>query len=158
MLTHKIIGAHSVRTRVLRAAAEIQNALRDTEGAASLVVDRVKRRFLAQVDPTGRAWLPLSPETKARRARSRIGPGKGILYHSGQMYESIQRIRSGGYALSTGFGFRVGVSGDQAKKARVHQYGAGRVPQRKFLGVNDLDVRSVTAYLKRKVHADLRDV
>ncbi len=87
-------------------------------GIATELEARVEARFEAQVDPNGRAWAPLKPETLDRKKR------KGaILYDSGDMQGSLTSAAGEAWA-EVGFG--------QAY-ATYHEWGTRHMPRRGLL-------------------------
>ena len=119
-----------------------------------LLLKRTLKRFDDEVDPDGRRWTPLAHETLMRRRRNPSARGTKILNATGKMRASIKRLLGdphGAFAVATGAGFRIGVADPlQADKARVHQNGTPRVPQRRFLGIGKTDITAVDGLLRRR--------
>ena len=93
-------------------------------------------RFRSERDPTGRAWAPLSPEWRARKAR--LKRATGILKSTGQLSREIVAQLAGDMVAI----------GTNRPHARVHQFGleaAGRptIPARPFLGISADDQRDI---------------
>lgn len=127
----------------------------------SLLLRRVKERFITKTDHTGRPWAPLKESTLERRARF-MRSGKfqptafgiahhGILVLTGGLADSVKISRPGsvlGFSTSTGVGFRLGTN---HPAARLHQFGnaAKNTPARPFLSMGLRDSFSVERLLLR---------
>lgn len=109
----------------------VQTEITDAVGAT--VLDRIRKRFLAQTDPDGKAWIP----SFAAIRRQDEGRGGGTLFDTGALFHSIQFARKS----ST-----VGEISTDVPYARKHQFGEG-VIQREFMGVNrdDADAAAIIA-------------
>jgi phage gpG-like protein len=121
-----------------------------------LLLERTRGRFeisgqTAQKDPSGRRWKPRSPETRS----TGFSP---ILVRSGTLRDAITIVRSNlrsevATSSPTGAGARIGVpvTSKAAEYARAHQFGTRNsgvnrsvtIPQRRFLGVGDGEVKAV---------------
>lgn len=152
MSKQHVLGAQKLRRRIETIREGVPELL-SQDGLGRLLVDRMKARFIAEVDPSGKPWAKLSPRTKA---------GKGILRKTGTLYNAIDIIRGNptGFATATGAGFRIGLKPasnpgdgkDVSFYGRIQQNGiSGRLPARRFLGVGPSDVKSVDSYLRRKL-------
>ena len=118
-----------------------------------LLLRRTLDRFDREIDPDYVPWEPLADSTLARRRRDGVKSTKK-LNRTGAMRGAIKRIRGAAAGLlvtNTGAGARIGVADPaQTKKAAAQQYGTRFIPQRKFLGIGSLDVKSVDSLLRRK--------
>lgn len=124
-----------------------------TQEIGELLLARTLRRFDQEVDPDGVKWVALSPVTVVIKRRLGYG-GKGKLKRTENLRKSIQLLRgsvSGSVFTNTGAGVRIGIpDGKQADIGRVQNYGDGRIPARRFLGIGALDVKSVDSFLRRR--------
>ncbi|AWX15226.1 phage virion morphogenesis protein [Mergibacter septicus] len=109
-----------------------------------------QERFKQEVDPEGKKWQALSPQTKAQKAKRR---------------KSTKILRQDGYLsdkLAYNYDEHSVEFGSDAKYARLHQFGGktgkGKkvtIPQRRWLGVSQQDkqilLRKATALLQRQI-------
>ena len=127
----------------------------------SLLLKRVKERFITKTDHRGRTWAPLKQSTLERRARfmrsSKFQPTafgiahRGILVLTGGLAASVSVNRPGSalrFSTSTGVGFRIGTN---HPAAALHQFGnsAKNTPARPFLSMGLRDSFSVERLLLR---------
>ena len=128
MLEVQVIGLDALRARLdkLQDALDPEDILDEAE---ALLLNRIRQRFMDQVDPDGNKWQPLNPKY-AKKKMARWGGG-GILFASGAMFHSIQAFVSGPNERS--------IATDDPK-ARFHQFGTVRMPRRMFLGFSDEDL------------------
>lgn len=128
MLEVRVIGLAELRKKLdkLEKALDAEDILDEAE---ALFLNRTRARFMAQVDPDGDPWTPLSPKY-AKRKLAKWGAG-GILFASGSMFHSIQAFESGPNERS--------IATDDPK-AHFHQYGTSKMPRRVFLGFGDEDL------------------
>lgn len=132
----------------LRMLAKFENTdsmeRRVTAAASGLLLDRNRKRFLAETNPEGQKWKP----SKAGLARRAMGD-TGTLFDTGRLFHSIA-ARAG-----AGTGVFVGTSG--VPYARKHQEGAG-VVKRVFLGVGGSDLedvrRTVVAVIEDEINSE----
>jgi phage virion morphogenesis protein len=96
------------------------------EGAAVLF-NRMRERFLRQVDPDGVPW----PPSKAAAKRKASGRGGGTLFASGRLWESLQLYADGPLSRAIGTDVPYG---------KFHQYGTIHLPRRQFLGFGADDI------------------
>jgi hypothetical protein len=90
--------------------------------AAAVLYNRMRTRFLQQVDPAGIPWLPAFAAKKTGR-NTLFKTGK--LFHSLQLYADSPDSRAIGSNVTSSKGFPYGMA---------HQYGWGKLPPRVFLG------------------------
>lgn len=123
------------------------NADKAAEGAATILLDRTRKRFLAQKDPDGVKW-PVSKAARIRMAgdytwgHGKKWTGTGTLFASGTLFHSIRMKRRGEAKYS------VYVDLNQAPYAVYHQYGKGQV-QRRILGIGSQDMPVILKYLTK---------
>lgn len=104
----------------------IDEAIRESvTESMSLLLNRTRTRFLAQVDPSGAHWEP----SYAAFLRSFNGRGGGTLFDTGNLFHSIQL-----YSVSP----TEGAIGTDVPYAKYHQYGIGQA-KREFLGFSEDD-------------------
>jgi phage gpG-like protein len=111
------------------------------EGAA-LLLARIRARFLDEVDPEGRPWVP----SFAARIRAARGRGGGTLFDTGRLFHSLQ-------VFTNGPGNRT--LGTDVPYAAKHNFGLGQV-KRTFLGINDDDVAVVTQSIIHRVNKAMK--
>lgn len=105
------------------------------EGGAVLF-NRVRTRFLDEIDPTGVKW----PRSRAAIRRERLGRGGGTLFATGRMFRGLQLYADS--PTSRAIGVNV-TSKTGFPYPMVHQFGLG-FPQRQFLGFGDEDVNMMS--------------
>lgn len=105
--------------------------------AVALLLSRIRRRFLQQIDPDGVPWQP----SLASIIRQKTGRGGGTLFDSGTLFHSIQE-----YA-DTDTSRLIGTDVDYAKK---HQEGIGQV-KRVFIGANAEDQDLMLRLIIRRI-------
>jgi phage gpG-like protein len=122
------------------------------ESIAVLLIDRTRRRFDREVDPSGVPWKDLEPATLKAKDRLNYGKKKKLV-RTGRLRDSIKIVRGGIGATytNTGAGIRIGVEDpDVVEYAKAHQQGLGAMPQRRMFGIGELDVKAVGSLLRRK--------
>ena len=121
-------------TKVLDRIAEAFNTEEILDEASALLLNRIRTRFLAKVDPEGNPWVP----SKAGLLREKRG-GPGTLFKTGRLFRSIQLAGTGPnqrkIATDVPYGFR-------------HQYGVGGLQKRVFLGFSTEDAALVERLLE----------
>lgn len=149
----KVVGTSEAvrRIKVLRQAAV---GVLDDGAVASLLLARIKGRFMQGVAPDGTPWPGLLETTLERKRRSSGSKPEQLLYQSGRLYNSIKIIKGSSVGLlagATGVSARIGVSDPGAAEyGRLHNYGYGQ-EKRQFIGLNRLDVIAVSGMLRRKL-------
>ena len=95
--------------------------------AAAILLNRIRTRFLEQVDADGNPW-PVSAASRIRN--STPGGGGGTLFDTGALFNSLQVFTNepGVRGLGTDIPY-----------APQHQFGENGLPERNFLGFNDDD-------------------
>ena len=147
--TKVVTGAPRLAKRIATIRAGLGVAMFKEE-LAQLLLRRTLDRFDKEVDPDNQAWKPLKNKTKADKRR--LGYG-GILKRTLLLRNSISIIRGnaeGTMYTNTGAGIRIGVRGPAADYGRYHQHGTPKMVQRRFLGVGELDIKSVDSFLRRR--------
>jgi len=92
-------------------------------------VELLKKETQQNFDQQGRiygTWRPLAKSTRIQRSRLGYGAARPILVRTG-------RLKKGFVTSSTDKKAEIS---NTAKYAAVHQYGRGRIPQRKILDVS----------------------
>ncbi|NOQ30241.1 MAG: hypothetical protein GQ570_03865 [Helicobacteraceae bacterium] len=136
----------SLQVGLLGSIAQVQKLLQETSPAVEKVLDtaeavilnRIRTRFLAEVDTDGKPWIP----SKAGQKRRSSG-GTGTLFASGALFHSIHAIRVSTTERSVTF------DQTQAPYGVYHMRGTKHLPKREFLGVNSSDVAAVTSVLTK---------
>ena len=104
----------------------------------SILLNRTRQRYLAEVDPEGKPWPPSQAGIK-RRSKG----GTGTLFDTGRLFRSIQLVASSPTER---------VIGTDVPYAAKHQYGLDGLPVRAFLGVNQEDLFLVDQRLQQLVN------
>lgn len=97
--------------------------------ANAIILNRIRTRYLNEVDIENVSWKPSIAGIKRRAAG-----GTGTLFDTGRLFRSIQLARSND---------RERVIGTDVPYASHHQFGTRRLPIRSFLGFNNDDVSVV---------------
>jgi phage virion morphogenesis protein len=122
---------------------KIEGAAREAlSEATALILNRIRKAFLAQEDPDGIPWEPSFAAFK----RSFTGRGGGTLYDTGNLFHSIQQ-----YTISP----LEQAIGTDVPYGQFHQYGTMKMPKREFLGFNEDDERLALNVMIQKVKAIL---
>jgi|SRR5258706_729212 len=178
MIRGQLRGGKELATRIA--------TIRNNFGAAitvlnsrigALLVDRIKQRYLKQIDENNSPWAQLARKTVKKKewmykrgllSASPAAFPNSILLESGNLYNSIGIIdkhQTSGLAGSVGSVTRIGVQRgfeheegirkkrvvDPGEYGRFHQYGRGRLPIRRFLGVSQLDIKSIDSLFRREI-------
>lgn len=121
----------------------IDTGLRDAVSQSSaLLLNRIRARFLDQVDPQGIPW----PVSKAAQVRAEKGIDGGTLFDTGTLFHSIQLFSISPYEQAIG---------TDVPYAKFHQFGTFRLPIREFLGFSEQDAELALAVLVRNIKAAL---
>ena len=116
------------------------------DDVAAIILNRVRTRFLSEVDSEGTPWPPSAAGLKRRAAG-----GTGTLFDTGRLFHSIS-------VRDEGLGERLVYT--DVPYAKYHQYpkseiGRHRLPRREFIGVSQDDIkmieRTYIASLKRRL-------
>lgn len=152
--THFVRGATKIRRRIQRIQAGTQLVL-NSGMLENLLLQRIKRRFVQEVDPDGRPWPPLEPATLRRKKNQKA------LQRTGDLLGAIRVIRGshqGKFAVATGAGVRIGVDdpriseyGRYQNNGFYHVRAQRRIASRRFLGVGELDRKAVDSLLRRAI-------
>jgi phage virion morphogenesis protein len=105
--------------------------------AAAILLDKMRKRFLAQVDPDGVPWKP----SLAAQIRAKKGIDGGTLFASGTLFNSIQLYTEGPGTRAIGTDVPYGI---------FHQFGLGQV-QRVFVGFSEEDANLVTLMIQQRI-------
>lgn len=110
---------------------------RAVEESSALILNRIRTRFLKQVDPQEQPWIP----SAASFRRAKQGRGGGTLFDTGRLFHSIQLYKTAPFEIHIGTDVPYGPN---------HQYGTIKLPQREFLGFSpkDRDL-ALNVFLKR---------
>ena len=112
-----------------------------------------EKRFVAQTDPDGRPWAPLSPSYKARKRRNQ----DKVLSLDGFLRRLNYQVEDNGLSIGTNrvygaihqFGARKGQFGRGSFKSRKGTFNIpwGDIPARPYLGITDENRRYIAAEL-----------
>lgn len=97
---------------------------------ASSVTESSKERFETKTDPQGQPWAAWS----SAYAATVKNPNHSLLFKSGALKASI---------ANEIFGHDVAVIGTKQHYAKQHQYGAGMLPARPFIGLSEEDKKKL---------------
>lgn len=105
---------------------------------AAVILGRIRKRYLNQVDPDGIPWKP----SFASYVRRQEGRGGGTLYDTGRLFMSIQAVKRGagirGIQTDVGYGID-------------HHFGQNGQLQRRFLDTNEDDMQFITDSVIKRV-------
>ena len=147
------VNARKLKRKLRVEQKKVQRTL-NQEKIGQRLVKRMKERTRKGIDADLKAFRPLAASTIERRKRSGNESVKPLL-DTQALVESIQVINgnvASGARVNTGFSFRIGAPAKNKygeEYGKYHQLGTATIPQRKFLGVNRLDSRSISRMLKR---------
>ena len=131
----------------VRALEALRARLRDLRPAWQSVLLYLRkataRTFASQGSRIGSAWAPLTQPYAARKER--VYPGQPILRASDQMYGSLVGETDLSIAESTPTELTYGT---RDRKARWHQDGTDRMPQRQILDVVAEDRRQIARIVR----------
>lgn len=151
--TKFIRGADKLQRRIQTIRANLGlPAMVDEIG--KLLLRRTLERFDQGVDPDGNRWPALKDQTIDRKRRG--GYPELPLKRTLALRNSIKLIKgdvTGTTFTNTGAGVRIGVEDPKiAEYAVVQNRGDARkhIPARRFLGIGQLDIKSVDSFLRRK--------
>lgn len=120
--------------------------------AAAVILNRVRTRFLAETDPSGKKWPP-SKRGLQRRAKG----DTGTLFDTGSLFHSIQILTPRATANTRVIGIlpgsvnrRTGV--DVASYGKKHQLGLDGMEKREFIGVSSSDEKVVAKVLSKLIN------
>jgi phage gpG-like protein len=115
--------------------------------ATALLLNRIRTRFLSEVDPEGRPWVPSKAGLRRRARLDKKGrPGTGTLFDTGRLFRSIQ---------AAGEGPDIRYIGTDVPYAKYHQGSQAKI-ERRFLGINAEDAQAVERLLRRRLQDALR--
>lgn len=139
--------AQALLTKALGNVATKINTNEILDKAGAMLLNRMRRRFLAEVDPDNVPWLPSKAAEKRKSGGYTSRGGKkftstGTLFESGTLYHSIQlhTVSDTERAISTDVFYGV-----------FHQEGKGQ-EMRKFLGFNNEDQTMFTKIVQNEVN------
>lgn len=105
---------------------------------AAVILGRIRKRYLNEVDPDGVPWKP----SFSAYLRRRNGRGGGTLFDTGRLFHSIQAVKRGegirGIQTDVGYGID-------------HHFGQNGQLQRRFLDTNDEDMQFITDSVIKRV-------
>ena len=128
---------------LLQKVAQLTEPSNILDKASAVVLNRIRQRFLREVDTAEQPWEP----SKAA-IRRRLKGGTGTLYDTGNLFRSIQQA---------------GVEGTETRittdveYAKYHQFGIGGNLKREFMGVSEADARIVERVLQKYLDDSLGD-
>ncbi|QIN95173.1 tail protein [Stenotrophomonas phage vB_SmaS_DLP_3] len=112
--------------QVLALITEATDATVLVDEAAAILLSRIRRRYLDQVDPDGIKWIP----SYASKLRAKTGRGGGTLYDTGRLFNSIQLYADTDHSR---------LIGTDVPYGKIHNDGLGNAVKRRFLGANEED-------------------
>lgn len=109
-------------------------------GGSAILLNRIRTRFLDQESADGTKWLV----SQAALDRKSTGSGKGTLFDTGLMFQSIQASKNDeGFAIGTDVPYAI-----------YHQEGIGQ-ETREFLGFNNEDETIFRSFVLTKIRGAL---
>lgn len=153
-MNSRVIGGRAAVDKIAAVRKAAVGILSDAE-VSTLILSRIKARFIQGVAPDGTPWPGLLDSTIKRKRRKGLPRPDAPLFGTGRLYRSIKIIQGNNLGLlttNTGVGVRIGVSDPiVAKYGRIHNEGLYDQEQRKFIGLSRLDVAAVAALLRRRL-------
>ena len=122
-LSFQVLGQPRLQ-KIINALPLVFNFVNVLDEGAAVLYNRMRTRFLQQIDPDGIPW----PRSQAAQKGNR-----STLFATGKLFRSIQLYADGpdsraiGTDVTSAGGFPYGI---------IHQYGGKNTPQRAFLGFN----------------------
>lgn len=151
--TPQVVGAAALIQKLKKVREQTVGVLTEPE-IQNLLVKRIRARYEQGVSPEGTPWAGLMESTIERKKYQGYKNPAALLRATDRLFNSIRVIKSGNIGLlgvSTGAGFRIGVTDPAAvERGRIHNYGFG-VERRQFLGLSPLDVRAVGDMMRRRL-------
>jgi len=125
-------------------------AVEAVDESSALIFNRIKRNFLAQVDPEGRHWEPsyaafrrsFGIGSDGRKRRS----GGGTLFDTGTLFHSIQLFSVDPLERAIG---------TDVSYAPFHNFGTVNLPKREFLGFGQEDYDIALRVFLKKIESAL---
>ncbi len=115
-------------------------AERTLDEAAALMLNRIRRRFLAQQGTLGQPWIP----SYAAIRRKALGRGGGTLFDTGALFHSIQVVNLGPGKRSIG---------TDIPYAHKHQFGEDGMVRREFIGASPEDLSAIDKLFTKRLAA-----
>jgi phage gpG-like protein len=147
LLTVTVTGQPGL-TAAMAGLADALDVEKILDEGAAVIYNRMRTRFLMEMDPTGVKWVP--SQAALRRARS--GRGGGTLFDTGRLFRSIQLFAESRTTRSIGTNV---VSPQGFPYAQKHQFGIG-VVQRMFLGFHEEDLEMMKQVIVRRIAQGLK--
>jgi phage gpG-like protein len=136
-LSVTVIGQAGVDA-VLKNLEQALDTVQILDEAGAFLFNRIRTRYLQQVNPDGTPWV----QSGAAKKRARTGRGGGTLFDTGRLFRSLQLAADGPDA-------RI-ISTDVPYAAR-HNNGTDGQLQRVFLGFSEQDATLVTSLLIKRI-------
>lgn len=108
------------------------------DAAASVLVGRIRQRFLQERDVQGNSW------TKSEAARRE---GRRTLLKTGRLFRSIQAFKVDSNTRAVG---------TDVPYAKFHQFGTRYLPKRSFIGANSSDIEAITDVFLKRLRSAIR--
>ncbi len=140
-LKAQVLGLQGL-SELLDKAQDAADPSRAMDEAGSMLLNRIRTRFLAQTDPDGIPWQP----SRASQRRLSSGRGGGTLFDSGTLFHSIQ-------LFNRGIGVRA-IATD-VPYAKKHQEGLDGEVKRVFLGFGVEDVNVAEKIILKNINKAL---
>lgn len=153
----------------LNVALNLAKSLAPTAGDLLYAAERQRARIITRtgrgVDVDGRAFTPYKPAYAARKAKTGRNSGTVDLTWSGRMLQALVSRAGGreisGRAQSVGLNdspapvnfFTIGIYGSEAVRAAAINAGAGKMPQRRFIGASSQDERAMISDIVARIKA-----
>ncbi len=96
MFSITVTGSAELRAALVRLQGGVRDPKQVLQRIGVVLEGNVQERLQTKVDPTGRAWLPLAPSTRARYAKADGQRRQGtLLVRTGLMMASLSSTVSG---------------------------------------------------------------
>jgi phage gpG-like protein len=135
------VTVNNTVTKLLGSLSEAFDPRKVLEEAGALLLDRIRARFLREVDPDEEPWPPSEAAIKRRKQG-----GTGTLFDTGDLFRSIQLTEVVGdseYAEMQIF--------SDTPYGIFHQQGTSILPVRRFMGVSDADSQLVEKLINKRI-------
>jgi phage virion morphogenesis protein len=137
-----IDGDSALQSAIKNLEYAVDNMTPTLDQAAAVLFNRMRTRYLAQVDPTGVPWQV----SKAALYRAKIGRGGGTLFDTGRLFHSLQLFSIDSNTRAIGTDVPYGI---------YHNEGTERLPKREFLGFSDEDMAVAASFVIKRIEEAL---
>ena len=146
MITFSITGLPELRAKFARLSKALDPA-DILDEAQAILLNRIRTRFLGEVDPDLVPWPPSAAALKRKSGGYTMRGGKkyystGTLFETGTLFHSINAYRIDDNTRGIG---------TDVPYAKYHQFGTEKLPARVFLGFNQNDLMVMESRIVQRV-------